>query len=138
MAQDSITKYKVLMIGGSAGSLDGVLKIISALPVNKHVTTIIVVHRKNDVESILANLLSSRTQLEVKEVEDKELISGGIIYIAPSDYHLLIENEKMFSLDSSEKVHYSRPSIDVSFESAAHVFGNAVIGILLSGANADG
>ncbi len=138
MAQDSITKYKLLIIGGSAGSLDGILKIITALPVNKQVTTVVVVHRKNDVESILTDLLATRTKLKVKEVEDKESIFGGTVYIAPSDYHLLIENDKLFSLDSSEKVHHSRPSIDVSFESAAHVFGNAVIGILLSGANADG
>jgi two-component system, chemotaxis family, protein-glutamate methylesterase/glutaminase len=138
MAQDSITKYKLLIIGGSAGSLDGILKIITALPVNKQVTTVVVVHRKNDVESILTDLLATRTKLKVKEVEDKESIFGDTVYIAPSDYHLLIENDKLFSLDSSEKVHHSRPSIDVSFESAAHVFGNAVIGILLSGANADG
>lgn len=138
MAQDSITKYKVLMIGGSAGSLEGILKIIAALPVNKHFTTVIIVHRKNESESILANLLSTRTRLKIKEVEDKEPMFGGTIYLAPADYHLLIENEKMFSLDYSEKVHHSRPSIDVSFESAAHVFGETVIGVLLSGANADG
>ncbi len=138
MAQDSITKYKMLMIGGSAGSLEGILKIIAALPVNRHLTTVIIVHRKNESESILANLLSTRTRLKVKEVEDKEPMFGDTIYLAPADYHLLIENEKMFSLDYSEKVHHSRPSIDVSFESAAHVFRAAVIGVLLSGANADG
>jgi two-component system chemotaxis response regulator CheB len=138
MAQDSITKYKVLMIGGSAGSLEGILKIIAALPLNKHLTTVIIVHRKNESESILANLLSTRTRLSIKEVEDKEPMIDDTIYLAPADYHLLMENEKMFSLDYSEKVHHSRPSIDVSFESAAHVFGENVIGVLLSGANADG
>jgi two-component system chemotaxis response regulator CheB len=138
MAQDPITKNRVLMIGGSAGSLEGILKIIAVLPVNKHLTTVIIVHRKNESESILANLLSTRTTLKIKEVEDKEPMIDDTIYLAPADYHLLMENEKMFSLDYSEKVHHSRPSIDVSFESAAHVFGEAVMGILLSGANADG
>jgi two-component system chemotaxis response regulator CheB len=138
MAEDPVVKHKVLMIGGSAGSLDGILKIVAALPVTDHLVTIIIVHRKNESESILANLLSSRTRLNVKEVEDKEPIIGGNIYVAPADYHLLVENENMFSLDYSEKVHHSRPSIDVSFESAAHVFGDDVTGVLLSGANADG
>ena len=138
MAQNAITKYKMLAIGGSAGSLDALLKIVSALPLNNYLSVVIIIHRKNDGESILTNLLSFRTNLIVKEVEDKEIIAGGSIYIAPADYHLLIENETMFSLDSSEKVHHSRPSIDVSFESVAEIFGVFSIGILLSGANADG
>jgi len=87
---------------------------------------------------VLAHLFSSRTKFKVKEVEDKDSISPGYIYIAPPDYHLLVENENCFSLDSSEKIYFSRPSIDVTFESVAQVFGDAVIGVLLSGANADG
>ncbi len=138
MAQDGIAKYKVLAIGGSAGSLDVILKIVTAMPLTDNLFVIIIVHRKNDGESILRGLLSTRTDLIVREVEDKEAIRAGNIYIAPADYHLLIENEKMFSLDVSEKVYHSRPSIDVSFESVAAVFGSSAIGILLSGANADG
>ncbi|HEY2727780.1 MAG TPA: chemotaxis protein CheB [Parafilimonas sp.] len=138
MAEDEITKYKMLVIGGSAGSLDVILKIVSGLPVTDYLSVVIIIHRKNDGESLLANLLSDRTALIVKEVEDKEPIIGGNIYLAPADYHLLIENEKMFSLDVSEKIHHSRPSIDVSFESVAEVFGESAIGVLLSGANADG
>jgi len=99
---------------------------------------VVVVHRGKSGDSILADLLSSQTKLVVKEVEDKELILPGTIYIAPPDYHLLLENEYTFSLDASEKVHYSRPSIDVTFESAALVYGPALVGVLLSGANADG
>jgi len=138
MAEDAITKYRMLAIGGSAGSLDVILRIVTALPFVSHLATVIIVHRKNDGESILTDLLSTRTKLAVKEIEDKEAITGGTIYIAPADYHLLIENEKMFSLDASEKIHHSRPSIDVSFESVAEVFGPSAIGVLLSGANADG
>ena len=71
-------------------------------------------------------------------MEDKDPILPGMIYIAPADYHLLVENCTSFSLDYSEKVHYCRPSIDVTFESIAEFFGPSAIGVLLSGANADG
>jgi two-component system chemotaxis response regulator CheB len=138
MAEDPVNKYKILAVGGSAGSLDAVLKIVTALPANTHLSMVIIVHRKSDGESILTDLLSTRTNLNVKEIEDKEPIMPATVYIAPADYHLLIENEDLFSLDLSEKIHYSRPSIDVGFESIAQVFGKAAIGILLSGANADG
>jgi len=138
MAEDSVNKYKILAVGGSAGSLDAVLKIVTALPATTHVSVVIIVHRKSDGESIRTDLLSTRTNLNVKEIEDKEPIMPATVYIAPADYHLLIENEDLFSLDISEKIHYSRPSIDVGFESIAQVFGKAAIGILLSGANADG
>jgi len=138
MAQDTVTKYKVLVIGGSAGSLNVILKIAEMLPLTGYSSVIIIVHRKNDGESVLTNLLSTRSGLSVKEVEDKDAILADTIYIAPADYHLLIEDEKMFSLDSSEKIHHSRPSIDVCFESVAEVFRESAIAVLLSGANADG
>ncbi|WP_336517196.1 chemotaxis protein CheB [Pollutibacter soli] len=138
MAEGQMTKYKIVAIGGSAGSLDVILKIISAAALPVSLAYVIIIHRKNDPSSILTELLASRSPLAVKEVEDKESITTGTIYIAPPDYHLLVEDYYSFSLDSSEKVHHSRPSIDVSFESIASVFGPTAIGILLSGANADG
>lgn len=138
MAQDELTKFKVVVIGGSAGSLEVVMAIIASLPADPRAIVIIVVHRKNDSESVLEHLLSHKTRLPVTEVEDKEPIIANAVYIAPPDYHLLMENEANFSLDTSEKVHYSRPSIDVTFESVAETFGDRVIGILLSGSNADG
>lgn len=137
MAQSKV-KYKMLAIGGSAGSLEVILKIVMALPLTNHLSVVIIVHRKNNGESILTSLLASRTNIVVKEVEDKDAILGETIYIAPADYHLLIENEKLFALDISEKVNHSRPSIDVTFESVAEVFGEYAVGVLLSGANADG
>ncbi len=136
MAQDAV-KYKVVVIGGSAGSLDIILKIIAEARLS-NIVYIIIVHRRNDNDSVLTNLFSSRTRFKVKEVEDKDNILPGYMYVAPADYHLLLEDEKTFSLDASEKIYFSRPSIDVTFESVAEVFGNAAIGILLSGANADG
>ncbi len=138
MAQDGVDKYKILTIGGSAGSLTTILNIIEGLPLTGYLSVIVIVHRKNDPESILENLISDHTKLKVKEVEDKEEITPDTVFIAPADYHLLIENKKMFSLDISEKIHHSRPSIDVTFQSVAEVFGPSVIGVLLSGANADG
>jgi len=138
MAQGDVSKYKMVVIGGSAGSLDSILKIVAAVQESVDVAFVVVVHRGKGGDSILTDLLSSQTTLVVKEVEDKELILPGTIYIAPPDYHLLLENEYTFSLDASEKVHYSRPSIDVTFESAALVYGPALVGVLLSGANADG
>ena len=138
MAQNRIDNFKVIVIGGSAGSLDVLLDITSLLPSMLKAVIIIVLHRRSDSESILEKLLSYKTQISVSEVEDKEPIRPGHIYIAPGDYHLLIENENTFSLDYSEKVTYSRPSIDVTFESAAQTFKERLLAVLLSGANADG
>jgi two-component system, chemotaxis family, protein-glutamate methylesterase/glutaminase len=138
MEKDAIGKYKVVVIGGSAGSLEVVLKMVIAFHAQTNTSFIIVLHRKNDANSTLEDLIAARTSLKVKEVEDKDPILHNTIHIAPPDYHLLIEDEKTFSLDSSEKVNHSRPSIDITFESVAQVFGPHAIGVLLSGANADG
>lgn len=129
---------ELLIIGGSAGSLDVLLQVLPELRVPVSKAIIIVVHRKNINDLILTELLSAKTTVPVKEAEEKDPIQQNIIYIVPPDYHLLIENDKTFSLDVSEKVNYSRPSIDVTFTSAAEVFGNKLTCILLSGANADG
>jgi len=138
MAETTVKAFKVVVIGGSAGSLEVILSIIKGLPPDPQAVFIIVVHRKNDKDSILETLLGYQTELTVKEVEDKDPLLLNHVYLAPPDYHLLIETEDSFSLDSSEKIHFSRPSIDVTFESVAETFQERVIGILLSGANSDG
>ncbi|WP_207513987.1 chemotaxis protein CheB [Longitalea luteola] len=138
MEKDEITAGAIVVIGGSAGSLEVILEIANNLPLLPTVVIIIVVHRKIDNDSILEELIAHKTKYRVKEVEDKDAIIPGTIYIAPPDYHLLIENKHCFSLDTSEKVHFCRPSIDVTFESVAETFTSRVIGILLSGANIDG
>lgn len=99
---------------------------------------VIVLHRRSTADTILADLLSTKTRIKVKEVEEKEPVIANHIYIAPADYHLLIEKDRSFSLDYSEKINYSRPSIDVTFKSAADVYKDALTCILLSGANNDG
>lgn len=129
---------KVLIIGGSAGSLEVLLKLLPAIDINLPFPIIIVIHRKKGSESLLSDLLSSKTTLVVKEIEEKEKIMPKTIYIVPSDYHLLIEKDFTFSLDYSEKINYSRPSIDVTFQSAAEVYTDKLVGLLLSGSNADG
>jgi two-component system, chemotaxis family, protein-glutamate methylesterase/glutaminase len=138
MAQDSINnRYELLIIGGSAGSLEVLIRLLPLLQDCVQLAIVVVMHRKSG-ESLLPELLGGRTSWDVKEAEEKESITNGTIYVAPPDYHLLFEKGKSFSLDCSEKIHYSRPSIDVSFESASDTYGASAIAVLLSGANADG
>jgi two-component system, chemotaxis family, protein-glutamate methylesterase/glutaminase len=131
------TGFRVVMIGGSAGSLEVVLRMLQDLR-NNNLAIVLIIHRKGSIHSNLADLLNLKTSFVVKEAEEKEFILPGNVYIAPADYHLLIETNGSMSLDYSEKINFSRPSIDVSFDCAASVFGSRVIGILLSGGNADG
>lgn len=129
---------EVLVFGGSAGSLEVLLKILVKLKSPLAFAILIVMHRKNSHDSTLIELMASKTSIPVKEVEDKDPLEAGSIYVAPADYHLLIEDKHTFSLDASEKVNFSRPSIDVTFESVAEIFGKSAIAVLLSGANSDG
>lgn len=130
--------YQLVVIGGSAGSLDAILHLLPKINPGNQVPILIVLHRNRSNDARLISLLATKTSMVVKEAEEKDIISPGIIYIAPPDYHLLIEKNRSFSLDVSERIHHSRPSIDITFESAAQVYGEALICILLSGANADG
>lgn len=139
MEKDRVIKgCKVLIIGGSAGSLEVLMELLPQLDFTPTFALVLVLHRKSAEDSTLEELISYKVSIPVKDVEDKTPLLPGFIYIAPSDYHLLFENNNVLSLDTSEKVNYSRPSIDVSFESAAEVYGPALVGVLLSGANADG
>lgn len=129
---------RCVLIGGSAGSLKVLMRIIPALAKDIDFPVIIVLHRKGDHRSSLDQLLSYQAHITVKEAEDKESMEKGVVYLAPADYHLLVEKDTSLSLDGSEKVQWSRPSIDVTFESAVDVFGANTFGIILSGANSDG
>jgi two-component system, chemotaxis family, protein-glutamate methylesterase/glutaminase len=132
------SRCRLAVIGGSAGSLEVLLQVVAQLDSVLTFPILVVLHRKNAQDNVLADLLAGKTQLIVKEAEEKDFLQPGYIYLVPSDYHLLIENDFTISLDVSEKVHFSRPSIDITFESAAAVCGSALCCILLSGANADG
>ncbi|KGO86211.1 chemotaxis protein CheB [Flavobacterium rivuli WB 3.3-2 = DSM 21788] len=130
--------FKVVIVGGSAGSLEVLMKVLPQLTLMSKFALVFVLHRKSAEDSTLEELIAMKTVIPVKQVEDKTPLLPGFIYVAPSDYHLLFETHHQLSLDTSEKVNYSRPSIDVSFESAAEVYGPQLTGILLSGANSDG
>jgi len=132
------TNIELIVIGGSAGSLQVILEMIKKINEKLDFAILLVVHRKAHSNNILQTLLQQFSPVEVIEIEDKTEIQNNKIYIAPADYHLLFENKNIMSLDSSEKMNYSRPSIDVTFKSAAEIYGERMIGVLLSGANADG
>lgn len=129
---------KLLIIGGSAGSLEALLKIVPCLDSEMELAIVVVIHRKSSYDSQLGSILQERIPWPIHEVSEKDPVLPKHVYIAPGDYHLLIENDHTFSLDDSEKVNFCRPSIDVSFESAAEVYRSNLIAVLLSGANADG
>jgi two-component system chemotaxis response regulator CheB len=131
-------KCEAFLIGGSAGSIEILLKIFPSLLPSLSFPIIVVLHRKYSIDSSLQDLIAHKTSIPVKEIEDKDPIFPGTIYLAPADYHLLIEKDRQFSLDSSEKINFSRPSLDVAFESASEVYGSALTALLLSGANSDG
>ncbi|MCD0464914.1 chemotaxis protein CheB [Flavobacterium sp. ENC] len=139
MAEDKINaKCKVVIIGGSAGSLNALMQILPEISVLNSFALVIVLHRRGTDDMTLEELIKIKTEVPVKIVQDKEPILPGFLYVAPSNYHLLFEKNETISLDTSEKVNYSRPSIDVSFESAAEIYGDSLVGILLSGSNSDG
>jgi two-component system chemotaxis response regulator CheB len=129
---------KLVVIGGSAGSLQALLAILDKLDRAFNIPILIVLHRVTGSDTGLQDVLAAKTHLTVAEIEEKEMITEGHVYLCPADYHVLIEPDGSFSLDASEKVNFSRPSIDVAFTAVADVFESNSIAILLSGANADG
>ena len=128
---------RAVVIGGSAGALDVLRVIVRALPPTLDCPVIIVIHLPAHSNGI-AEVLGADTTLTVKQAEDKEPIDAGIVYIAPAGYHLLIEVDRAFALSVDPPVHFSRPAIDVLFETARDVYGASLIGVLLSGASEDG
>lgn len=128
--------YRLVVVGVSAGGLHALRTLVGGLPDDFELPMVIVQHRSKDSE-LLCELLQECSTLGVGEVNDKEEIVPGKVYVAPPDYHLLVEDGH-FSLSTDEPVRYSRPSIDVMFESAADAYGMDTVGIVLTGANADG
>ncbi len=129
---------KLLIIGGSAGSLSVILDLLKNLEEPLALAMVIVVHRKASTSNILPTLLQQFSPVDILEIDDKMELQDNKIYVAPADFHLLFEDGNSMALDRSEKFNYSRPSIDVTFRSAAEIFRENLTGVLLSGANADG
>lgn len=128
---------QVIVVGASAGGISALKTVLSGIGNYSELPIIIVIHIK-EKESELTHLFQNFTRIRVKEAEDKETIENGHIYFAPSGYHLLVEEEGIFTLSTEGKVNYSRPSIDILFETAAEAYGDRLVGILLTGANEDG
>lgn len=131
-------RYEAMVVGASAGGLEALLAILKELPADFAIPVLIVQHMSPHSNNLLAELLNRQCRLLVKEVEEKETPRGGVAYVAPPDYHLLVEADHTLSLSREERVNYSRPSIDVLFETAAEAYGDKLIAVVLTGANADG
>ena len=129
---------EAIVIGGSAGAFEALSALLPGLAADYPLPILIVVHLPPDRSSLYAELFRARCKIRVREAEDKGPIEPGVAYFAPPDYHLLVEADKRLSLSGEEQVLYSRPSIDVLFESAADAYGGGLIGLVLTGANSDG
>jgi two-component system, chemotaxis family, protein-glutamate methylesterase/glutaminase len=127
-----------VVIGASAGGVEALSVLLPALPIHAKAAVFIVVHLPRDRPSLLADIFSRKCVLPVREAEDKESVAPGTVYFAPSNYHLLLDRGPQLALSADDPVNHSRPSIDVLFESAADVYGERLLGIILTGANEDG
>jgi len=127
-----------VVMGCSAGALSALSQVLPLLPAGFPLPIFVVVHLPPDKESVVPELLQAKCELNIKEGEDKEEILPGTVYIAPPDYHMQVERQNVISLSSEEPVLFSRPSIDILFETAADAYGKELIAIILTGANHDG
>ena len=131
-------RIELVAIGGSAGAIEVLRSVLSQLPRALGPAVVVVVHLPPDGPNLLHEILATPGGPPMKVAEDKEPVAPGTIYFAAPDYHLLIENGRTFALSLDERIHFSRPAIDVLFESAAAAYGDRMMGVVLSGANADG
>ena len=131
-------RIEAVVIGASAGGFEALLAVLTGLPAAYPMPLVAVLHLPDNHESRLAELFGYRLALQVREARDKEPLAPGVLYFAPSGYHLSIEADRSFSFSCEERVSYARPSIDVLFASAADAYGKSLAAILLTGANYDG
>ncbi len=129
---------EAIVVGTSAGGVDALSVLLPALPPDLQVPVLIVLHLPRDRPSRLVEIFAPRCALAVREAEDKAPVVPGTVYFAPPDYHLLLDAGPSLALSADEPVHFSRPSIDVLFESAADVYGKGLVAIILTGASQDG
>jgi len=134
----NLKEFKCIVIGVSAGGMEALSKLLASLPADFPLPVIIVQHLHKTSTGYYLEYYNEKCSLFVKEAEQNETIKAGNIYFAPPDYHLLVEDNETMILSSDEKVNYSRPSIDILFESAADAYREKLIGIILTGANNDG
>ncbi len=127
-----------VVIGGSAGAVDALCILLPALPAQLSTPVLIVLHLPRDRPSMLVEVFGPKCARPLREPEDKTPIERGTVYVAPPDYHMLVDAGPQISLSADDVVHFSRPSIDVLFESAADFYRERLLGIILTGANEDG
>jgi len=131
-------RIDAIVIGASAGGVDALSTLLPALPAGAAASTFVVLHLPRERPSLLVNIFAPKCAQPVREAQDKEPIERGVIYFAPPDYHLLVDAGPQLALSADEPVNYSRPAIDVLFESAADYYGERLLGIILTGGNHDG
>lgn len=130
--------YDAVVIGVSAGGFKALEQILPRLDGEIPVPLLVVQHVSPDSDNYMPRHFASRCVVKVKEAEDKEKPARGTVYFAPPNYHLMVEFDRTLALSADEKVNFSRPSVDVLFETAADAYGEKLVGIVLTGANADG
>jgi two-component system, chemotaxis family, protein-glutamate methylesterase/glutaminase len=130
--------YEAAVIGVSSGGLRALKTLLQPLPANFSIPLVLVQHIGASSDGFWIEMLNNTCSLKVKEAEEKEEILKGHVYVAPANYHLLIEANRTFALSADSRVNFARPSIDVLFESAARAYANNLIGIILTGSNHDG
>jgi len=131
-------RIEAIVIGASAGGVEALGLILPRLPAKFRPSLLIVLHLPRERPSLLVEIYEKRCALPIREADDKEPIEPGTVYFAPPDYHMLVERNRQIALSTEEPVHFSRPSVDVLFESAADAFGSRLLGVILTGANEDG
>jgi two-component system chemotaxis response regulator CheB len=136
--EDLKRNYKAVVIGGSAGSFQVLSQILNKIPVDFPLPIIICCHRLKDIRSGFIEALALKSLKPIEEPEDKDKIKPGKVYLAPANYHMSIELGLSISLSTEPMYNSSRPSIDITFETAAYTYKEKLIGILLTGANKDG
>ncbi len=139
MTKQGVQTYSTVVIGGSAGGREALIELLAQLPENFPAAIAVVLHLHPHSDAAdMARTLQKHSRLPLQEAAEKERLRPGQVYLAPANYHLLLESDGRFALTIDAKVNYSRPSIDVLFETAAEAIQKKLIGVLLSGASSDG
>jgi two-component system chemotaxis response regulator CheB len=138
MQKNNRRHFKALVIGVSTGGVSALKYLLGKLPADFPIAVLIVSHIAPDSDDGMALLLNSLCSIRVKEADEQEIITFGTVYLAPANYHLLVERGGSLALSIDPPVNFARPSVDVLFESAANVYGSELIGVILTGAGADG
>lgn len=133
-----LTRYQLIVIGGSAGSAAALTELLPVFPIDYPLPIVVAQHLHPWQDDSFVERYVGRCAMRVKVADEKEPVQAGSIYFAPANYHLLIEDDQTFSLSIDEKVNYARPAIDILFESAADAYAPGLVGVILTGANNDG